>query len=279
MGTTDFTWHRIESNDFYKEDISREIQITCKFSELSTAEQAAFLECLTYEKDQEAVLPCLYLNWTCKYTTAFNPPRAITNLSSGLNCDGTAPTSEARALLRVTYLKALRDANSDIQSGRHSRLSQIIQSIPNLTDGENKYADGMDLHKLSLVGIANLSNDLLASHPILSSVTDDMSQILNEKMLLKQDKNKTKFEVSDSKNKDVQKINRPTEEKQVPRRSLYPRRTCDYAGTYQEGTDIPGGNACRRHGTETKRSPGCKVVKDKLGQPLNTSGHKDRRIR
>ena len=94
-----------------------------------------------------------------------------------------------------------------MQSGRHSRLSQIMHSIPNLTDGENEYAVGMDLHKLSLVGIANLSNDLLASHPILSSVNNDMSQILNEKMLLKQDTIKTKFEVSDSKNKDVQKIN------------------------------------------------------------------------
>ena len=207
MGTTDFNWHRIEPNDFHKEDTSREIRITCKFSDLSTAEQAAFLECLTYEKKQETALPYLYLHWTCKYATSFNPPRAITNLSSGLDCDGPTPTSEARELLRATYLKALRDANSDMQSGRHSRLSQIIHSIPNLTDGENEYSDGMDLHKLSLVGIANLSNNLLASHPILSSINNDMSQILNKKMLLKQDMIKTKFEVSDSKNKDVQKIN------------------------------------------------------------------------
>lgn len=204
MGTTDFNWYRIEPTDFHSEDTTREIRLTCKFSELSANEQAAFLECLTYEKQQESMLPCLYPNWKCKYVTSFNPPRAISNLSSGLNCDGPAPTSEARELLRVTYLRALRDANSDMQSGRHSRLSQIMHSIPNLTDGENEYTDGMDLHKLSLVGIANLSNDLLASHPILSSVNTDMSRILNEKMLLKQDQIKTKFEVSDSKNRDVQ---------------------------------------------------------------------------
>ena len=207
MGTTDFGWYRIESTDFYNEDISREINITCKFTDLSDAEQAAFLECLTYEEENGNAKPYLYLNWKCKYVTSFNPPRAISSLSSGSNCDGPNPSTEAKELLRVTYLRALRDANSDMQSGRHSRLSQIIHSIPNLMDGESEYTQGMDLHTLSLLGIADLSNSLLASHPILSGISADMSTILNEQMLLKQDQIKTKFEVSDSKAKDVQKIN------------------------------------------------------------------------
>ncbi len=52
LGTTDFGWIRIEINDFYNEDISREISISCKFSDLTPDEQASFLECLTYEKQE-----------------------------------------------------------------------------------------------------------------------------------------------------------------------------------------------------------------------------------
>ena len=49
LGTTDFSWCRVESSDFYKEDMSLEIDIMCKFIDLTEAESAAFLECLTYE--------------------------------------------------------------------------------------------------------------------------------------------------------------------------------------------------------------------------------------
>ena len=40
----------LEIDDFYNEDITREIQMICKFSELTADEQAAFLEYLTYEE-------------------------------------------------------------------------------------------------------------------------------------------------------------------------------------------------------------------------------------
>lgn len=102
---------------------------------------------------------------------------------------------------------SLRDAHSDMQSGRHSRLSQIIQHIPTLTAGSNEYQEGMNLKELSLVGIANLSNDLLVNHPVLSTVNSDMEQILRKQILLKQDDIKTRFEVADSRSKDMQKIN------------------------------------------------------------------------
>ena len=49
LGTTDFSWCRVESSDFYKKDMSLEIDIMCKFIDLTEAESAAFLECLTYE--------------------------------------------------------------------------------------------------------------------------------------------------------------------------------------------------------------------------------------
>ena len=61
LGTTDQGWYRIDATDFYNEDKSREITIICRFENLSDEECAAFLECLTYEKQVDEMKPCLYL--------------------------------------------------------------------------------------------------------------------------------------------------------------------------------------------------------------------------
>jgi putative ATP-dependent endonuclease of OLD family len=206
LGTTDFGWHRIEADDFYNEDTSLKISITCKFSNLTTDEQAAFLECLTYEASGDHQIPCLYLHWDCKYLSTFKPPRAISTLTTGKDGDGPAPASEAKELLRATYLRALRDAYSDMQSGRHSRLSQIIQNIPALKEGNDTYSEGMNLQKLSLAGITDLSNHLVAEHPALKTVTKDMTTILSDQMLLKNDSIKTRLEVAGAENSNLQKI-------------------------------------------------------------------------
>lgn len=205
LGTTDFGWIRIETNDFFNEDISREISISCKFTSLTPDEQAYFLECLTYEKKGAVNTPCLYLHWKCKYLLSFKPPRPVSSFSTGKDGNGPAPSSEARELLRITYLRALRDAYSDMQAGRHSRLSQIVQNIPGLNQGKSEFQDGMDIHELSLVGITNLSNNLLAAHPSLKSINDDMTEILGKQMLLKKDIIKTRFEVAGSNSNDLQK--------------------------------------------------------------------------
>ena len=205
LGTTDFSWIRIETDDFYNEDISREISIRCRFSALTSDEQASFLECLTYEKQEAENKPILYFHWKSKYLLSFKPPRPVSSFSTGKDGNGPAPSSEARELLRITYLRALRDAYSDMQAGRHSRLSQIVQNIPGLNQGKSEFQDGMDINELSLVGITNLSNSLLAAHPSLKSINNDMTEILSKQMLLKNDIIKTRFEVAGSNSNDLQK--------------------------------------------------------------------------
>lgn len=206
LGTTDLGWTRMEIEDFYKEDTSLEIGIVCKFSNLSTDEQASFLECLTYEGQEKPITPCLYLHWKCKYLTSFKPARPISSIATGKDGNGPMPSAEARELLRVTYLRALRDAYSDMQSGKHSRLSQIVHNISGLHDGENEFVEGMDLHKLSLIGITNLSNSLLETHAAIKSVNDNLTEILSNEMLLKKDTIKTRFEVAGTNSNDLQKM-------------------------------------------------------------------------
>lgn len=204
LGTTDMSWYRIDQQDFYKEDDTLEIEIICKFEDLTDEECAAFLECLTYEGEDKKV-PCLYLHWRCKYLTSFKPPRPVTRISTGKDGNGSAPTVEARELLRITYLHALRDAYSEMQSGKHSRLSQIMQHVSAVDQGEDEYTEGIDIHDLSVAGIADLSNKLLAAHSALKEVNDEMSEILKRKMLLNQDDIRTNLEVAGAHFKKIQK--------------------------------------------------------------------------
>lgn len=204
LGTTDMNWYRIDSDDFYNEDTSLEIEITCKFEELTEDERGAFLECLTYE-DIAKKKPCLYLHWKCKYLSSFKPPRPVTSIATGKDGTGSSPSAEARELLRVTYLRALRDAYSDMQSGKRSRLSQIMQHISAVDQGEDEYKAGEDVNELSIIGIANLSNELLANHPALKSVNTDMTTILSDQMLLKKDSIKTRLEVAGTNSNRLQK--------------------------------------------------------------------------
>ena len=204
LGTTDMNWYRVEQEDFYKEDATLEIKITCKFEELNEDERGAFLECLSYE-DENKKIPCLYLHWTCRYLSSFNPPRPVVNVSTGIEGNGPSPSAEARELLRATYLRALRDAYSEMQAGRHSRLSQIMQHISVVDQGVDEYEEEIDIHNLSIAGIADLSNTLLAKHPALDSINEEMTTILQEKMLLKKDNIRTRLEVTGSNSNKIKK--------------------------------------------------------------------------
>ena len=85
-----------------------------------------------------------------------------------------------------------------MQAGRHSRLSQIMQHISVVDQGVDEYEEGNDIHNLSIAGIADLSNTLLAKHPALDSINKEMTTILQEKMLLKKDNIRTRLEVAGS---------------------------------------------------------------------------------
>jgi putative ATP-dependent endonuclease of OLD family len=202
LGTTDQMWQRVELSDYYQENTQNEIHITVVFSDLTVKEKAAFMECLTYEKDDEILI----LNWTAKYMTNVKPHRTFVSINSGRNADTSAPSAEARELLRVTYLKPLRDAQAQMKSGRSSRLAQILSSIPDLNSGEREYKEGMDITTLSLAGIFDLSNHLLANHEKIKDVNQGISNILNTELMLNNDAVKTEITVSGDGNTDEKKI-------------------------------------------------------------------------
>lgn len=192
LGTTDFGGYRTDLSDFNNEDETKEIKITCRFDDLSLSEQATFLECLTHEGESV----CLYLNWTCRYLLQFYPHRLSTNITSGKSADGVIPTTEAREMLRVTYLRPLRDAYTNMQSGRGSRLSQVLSGVRDLNTGNSCYTEGSSIEDLSLTGIVSLSDKLLSENDDLRKVSEKISSIIEDRMIIHGDSIQTKIEVA-----------------------------------------------------------------------------------
>ena len=150
---------------FHGEGTSRQIRIVCKFEGLSADDKRAFVEYLTYD-EQAGDDMVLIVNWTAKDTgeNRKGRPYRRVDVHSGKNGGGPSIASEARDLLRATYLRPLRDAEQALSAGRGSRLAQVLHHSDQIKTG-NDAIDGEKLLKqqeLSVLGIANLVNDLLA---------------------------------------------------------------------------------------------------------------------
>lgn len=202
MGTTDMRWNRILLSDVFENDPSNEIRIQVCFNHLTENESASLLEYLTYDRNG----PFVYLNWTCHFNLKFTPARPIVEVTSGKNGDGPTFISEARELFRATYLKPLRDAYTDMQAGRSSRLAQVIRQVPNLDQGIANYSDETNVENLSLIGIFELVNHLLEHFKPLVDANNQINAILTDAMFLKGEEVKTKLEVANSNVSESQKI-------------------------------------------------------------------------
>ena len=168
LGTTDQEWVRLEDSDFHRE--SREIRIVCKFEKLSTADKRAFVEYLTYGEGTDDA-PVLYLNWTATDTGETYRGRAYrrVEIHAGKKGDGPTIATEARDLLRATYLRPLRDAEQALTAGRGSRLSQVLQKTDAIKNAGERYdpngaIDSKKLKNLSILGIGDLANVLIQEH-------------------------------------------------------------------------------------------------------------------
>jgi len=165
LGTSDQEWNRLEDSEFHANALSREIKIVCKFEELSPRDRRAFVEYLTYGTNPSDK-PVLYVNWTAKDTgeTYRGRPYRRTEVRSGENGNGPQFDSNARELLRATYLRPLRDAEQSLSAGRGSRLAQVLQYSKMIKDGGVHDVNtplSVSGHNLSILGIAKLIDDLL----------------------------------------------------------------------------------------------------------------------
>lgn len=124
LGTQSNDYQRINEKDFYKPiDGKRtsELQIECIFTDLSPSEAANYLEWLNFNSESNYELQI-----RLKAKVVDN--RVITDVRAGLDGADIQLDGAARELLRTTYLKPLRDAESELSPGYRSRLAQILKN-------------------------------------------------------------------------------------------------------------------------------------------------------
>lgn len=126
LGTQSGDWIRIEESDFHAESENRaqEFKIECVFRGFTEKEAGRFLEWIGTEKidgEHHFVLKV-------RLTARNRGDRISTDFRAGADPIGIPMDGDARALLRVTYLKPLRDADAELTPGRRSRFAQILRA-------------------------------------------------------------------------------------------------------------------------------------------------------
>ncbi len=122
--THSFEWIRIENDDFFKE--RNHLRIEVILSDLSALEAKNFLEWLGWIGEGEEAVPFLRLILDVKRNPATKEIK-YNEVKAGVDEEGTSLSGEAREVLKVTYLRPLRDAGSELIPKQNSRLSQILQ--------------------------------------------------------------------------------------------------------------------------------------------------------
>lgn len=129
LDTNSSEWTKILDTDFHQNEESFHIQI--KFDDILPKQAAVFVEHLTHETtEKNKRKSVLYVNLKAQVTNVIKKgSRYIrSELRSGAKVDGPQIEREIREYLSATYLRPLRDAESELSAGRYSRLAQIISS-------------------------------------------------------------------------------------------------------------------------------------------------------
>lgn len=126
LGTQSGEWIRVEQSDFHAEGESRarELKIECVFRGFSDQEAGHFLEWIGTE-DLNGTLSFVL---RVRLTARRREDRIVSELRAGSDPIGIVLDGDARALLRVTYLKPLRDADAELTPGRRSRFAHILRA-------------------------------------------------------------------------------------------------------------------------------------------------------
>lgn len=130
LKTHAYEWIRVEDTDFYSGTDKLKIEI--QFSGISNDEGKNFIEwCGWAEEEIEndgKIVKELRPKLILIYQAEIKDNRIIpSDIKAGMDGVGHLLNSEAREYLKCTYLKALRDADSELTSKKNSRLSEILQ--------------------------------------------------------------------------------------------------------------------------------------------------------
>lgn len=179
--TTSNDYLRVEDDDFHIDgsDQATELELEVELRGLSTAQQAALVEWLTFES---GAVPYLVVHLRAK-RRLFGPGLGgrqigpIVTVSAGKGGTGLELGSAARELLRATYLKPLRDAVAELRPRKGSRLSQVLRAHKGMKgQAENKF-DKADPDKAptTLVEVMAQAQHRIGANTAVTDVRDRLN--------------------------------------------------------------------------------------------------------
>lgn len=192
LGTLSDEYDKILDTDFYTQDgkvFCKDFKIIAYFADLSDEESAKFLEWISFDKDNKPQLKV-----TLKVAKKKSPngnDYFERKIYGGDNHSETIIDSEARQLLKVIYLKPLRDAQKELRPGKYSRLTNILSAHPKINESEKQ-------ELLEIVGKANdavknfFSDD---NHNIVESIIGQLEKFYDRNDV---EKSKVAFNMSES---------------------------------------------------------------------------------
>lgn len=127
----------VTNEDFYVDDFGvavEEFRIKIIFDNMTEREATEFARYCSCRKNAKTNKYEFYLQ--LMFCAKRKNGRIFGELRAG-GKDGVLMRADARELLRVVYLKPLRDANREMRSGYNSRFSQILSKQSCFSDGEN----------------------------------------------------------------------------------------------------------------------------------------------
>lgn len=201
LQTQSYDYQRFDEKDFFlpsgveptDADRAKSLKIECIFRgfDAENNEAANFIEWLGIEKDcggNDRYFLKVMLN-------AERKDRKITyDIKAGPDDEGIQLDGAARDLLRVTYLKPLRDAESELFPGKRSRLAQILKSheafssvseaehpIAKIAESTNKKIEGY------FKGKDENNNDIpdISGKKLLSDINEYLKEFFTEKEINK----------------------------------------------------------------------------------------------
>ncbi len=138
LKTHAYEWIKVENDDFHHGTTKFRIEI--EFRGLEVNEARHFIEWIGWDKEEdgETDKPLLRII----YQVERNAQRIFpTEVCAGMDFTGMPIYAAAREYLKTTYLKALRDADSELTAKKNSRVAQIFQNHDLLKkkEGETHY--------------------------------------------------------------------------------------------------------------------------------------------
>ncbi len=125
LKTHAYEWIKVENDDFHH--VTTKFRIEIEFRGLEVNEARHFTEWLGWAKAEDGKTdePLLRLIYQVERNSQRIFPAEV---CAGMDFTGMPINASAREYLKTTYLKALRDADSELTAKKNSRVAQIFQN-------------------------------------------------------------------------------------------------------------------------------------------------------